>query len=397
MKQMLKSLSYGIVCLGLWIGVAADARADEISEIYRLADQKKLKQAEKRLTRFLEQYPRHTRARFLKGLIFTEQRRNREAIAVFKQLSEEFPELPEPFNNLAVLYAEEGKYDQARIALRRAIQTHPSYATAHENLGDIYAKLAAVAYNQALEIDKKNPITVKKLALVKKLFSSNPKYDGRQPVHLAKNRAQQQAILKAQSVREARRRQEERDKKLRQQQAEKRRLQLAAEKRQQALAVQHALALKKQQQAALTKKQRQDKEETLRLQLLKEESQRRRQQEQEYLIAIRDDILATVEGWRNAWSTQDVGRYLLSYGEGFNPPRGLSRYNWEKKRRWIIRRPKSIRITLKQIKIAYLREDLIQVRFLQEYNSDRYSDRVNKILHLQKEGSEWKIVQEQSQ
>ena len=56
----------------------------------------------------------------------------------------DYPELPEPHNNLAVLYAQKGDYELARDELEAAIGAAPDYAIAYENLGDIYARLAAV-------------------------------------------------------------------------------------------------------------------------------------------------------------------------------------------------------------------------------------------------------------
>ena len=100
-----------------------------------------------------------------------------EAIQVFTGLTEDFPELPEPYNNLAVLYASLGNYDKAKSALELAIHTHPSYATAHENLGDIYAQLASRAYDRALQLDKNNTTAQVKLAMVKDIFVA-PKSDG---------------------------------------------------------------------------------------------------------------------------------------------------------------------------------------------------------------------------
>jgi len=88
--------------------------------------------------------------RFNKGLILTEQKKVPDAIRIFSSLSEDYPDLPEPYNNLAVLYASQGQYEKARDALEAAIRTHPSYSTAHENLGDIYAKMASQAYGKAL-------------------------------------------------------------------------------------------------------------------------------------------------------------------------------------------------------------------------------------------------------
>jgi tetratricopeptide (TPR) repeat protein len=117
--------------------------------------------------------PRDARARFLKGLILTEQNKPGDAIKVFTSLTEDYPELPEPYNNLAVLYASQGQYDKARKSLEMAIRTHPSYAIAHENLGDVYAKMASEAYDKALQLDRGNAAAQTKLAMIKDLFSGS--------------------------------------------------------------------------------------------------------------------------------------------------------------------------------------------------------------------------------
>jgi tetratricopeptide (TPR) repeat protein len=117
--------------------------------------------------------PRDARARFLKGLILTEQNKPADAIKVFAALTEDYPELPEPYNNLAVLYASQGQYDKARNSLEMAIRTHPSYAIAHENLGDVYAKMASEAYDKALQLDRSNAAAQTKLAMIKDLFSGS--------------------------------------------------------------------------------------------------------------------------------------------------------------------------------------------------------------------------------
>ncbi len=109
---------------------------------------------------------------FLKGLILTRQNELERARDIFVKLTQEHPELPEPYNNLAVVYAAQGDFTNARQALQQAINTHPSYATAHENLGDIYAKMASRAYNQALELDKDNETAREKLSLIGDLFST---------------------------------------------------------------------------------------------------------------------------------------------------------------------------------------------------------------------------------
>src|SRR6185436_14972975 len=60
-------------------------------------------------------------------------------------------------------------YEKARTALEQSIRTHPSYATAYENLGDVYAKLASQAYGKALQLDASNAAAQNKLSLVREL------------------------------------------------------------------------------------------------------------------------------------------------------------------------------------------------------------------------------------
>ena len=103
--------------------------------------------------------------------MLAEQGKANEAIGVFTGLTEDFPELPEPYNNLAVLYAAQNKLDDAKNALEMAIRSHPNYATAHENLGDIYAKMATLSYDKALQLDQNNPTAQAKLTLLKDIVS----------------------------------------------------------------------------------------------------------------------------------------------------------------------------------------------------------------------------------
>ena len=120
----------------------------------------------------LADQPKDPELRFLKGLALTELGRRSEAIEVFQNLTADYPELPEPYNNLAVIYAQQKEFDKARSALEMAIRTHPAYATAHENLGDIYSRLASQAYSKALQLDSGNAVAEAKLALVRQLVST---------------------------------------------------------------------------------------------------------------------------------------------------------------------------------------------------------------------------------
>ena len=162
-----------VLLLACWLfAPAIGAQSDDYQEASKLLRAGQHAQALERVDAILRNNPNEARARFLKGLVLTEQNKPADAIKIFTSLTEDFPELPEPYNNLAVLYASQGQYDRARTALEMAIRTHPSYATAHENLGDIYAKMASQAYDKALQLDKGNAGAQTKLGLIKQLFSS---------------------------------------------------------------------------------------------------------------------------------------------------------------------------------------------------------------------------------
>ena len=149
--------------------------ADEYSDVNQLVRSGKLAEALTKADQYLVSKPRDPQMRFLKGVIQTESGKPTDAIATFVKLTEDYPELPEPYNNLAVLYASQGQYDNARAALELAIRTNPSYATAHENLGDVYAKLASQAYSKALQLDSSNTGVQPKLALIGGVFALGAK------------------------------------------------------------------------------------------------------------------------------------------------------------------------------------------------------------------------------
>jgi tetratricopeptide (TPR) repeat protein len=171
-------LAAALLVLAVTSGPAAE---DPLESIKQLLSGGQYEKALPRLNSFLKDHPGHAEARFLKGLALAEEGRSDEAQEVFLGLTGDFPDLPEPHNNLAVLYAAKGDYALARDSLLLAINTHPSYATAHENLGDIYARMAGIAYGKALEIDADNRTARVKLAMVRELFSERGPAGGSAP------------------------------------------------------------------------------------------------------------------------------------------------------------------------------------------------------------------------
>ena len=137
------------------------------AEVARLLRDGKLDAALVRADEVLKANPRDAQTRFLRGVILSDLKRAADAQAVFESLAQDFPELPEPLNNLAVLYAADGRYELARITLQRAIAAQPNYVTAYENLGDLYVAMAADNYQRASQLDAKNRTAPAKLALAR--------------------------------------------------------------------------------------------------------------------------------------------------------------------------------------------------------------------------------------
>lgn len=173
--KQLRRLALSVAVSATLASPLAMAQADEYADVNRLVRAGQLNEALAKADQYLVAKPRDPQMRFLKGVIQTEGGKPAEAIATFSKLTEDFPELPEPYNNLAVLYAGQSQFDKARAALEMAIRTNPSYATAHENLGDVYAKLASQAYSKALQLDAGNAAVAPKLSLIRNLFAADSK------------------------------------------------------------------------------------------------------------------------------------------------------------------------------------------------------------------------------
>ena len=149
---------------------ASASRADDLADVQRLYYSGQASAAMQRADLVLAKNPKDPQMRFLKGVMLADAKRDAEAIALFQQLSQDHPDLAEPYNNLAALYAAGGDYAKARATLEQALRTNPGYATAHENLGDVYAALAAQSYARALRLDPANVTVPPKLALVRGLY-----------------------------------------------------------------------------------------------------------------------------------------------------------------------------------------------------------------------------------
>ena len=320
------------------------SHADEIQDISKLFKQGQYEQASGRINTYLASKPKDAQARFLKGLILTEQGKANDAIRVFTDLTEDYPELPEPYNNLAVLYASQAQYDKARVSLEMAIRTHPSYATAHENLGDIYAKMASQAYDRALQLDRSNASTQTKLSLIKDLFTGPAK--GGKPGSAAHNVA---TGITAQPV----------------------------------AAPAHTAATPATEKTELAaSKPVPPAEQTS----VKKPAAANNSAE----------VLKSVNEWAAAWSSKNVKQYLAFYAEDFKTPGGESRNTWEAQRHERIVKPKSIQVGISNPSVKFTDDSHASVSFKQSYRASHLKTSSSKTLVLVKSGGNWLIQEERS-
>ena len=145
----------------------SSAFADDYDPVNRLLRDGQLPQAMAKAEAYLATNPRDPQMRFLKALIQQDSGQREAAIASYIALY-----CPLPAYNVAVLYAGNGQLEKARDALEMATRNSHSYATAHENLGDVYARLAEQSYRQALQLDAGNTTLAPKLTLIRQLINT---------------------------------------------------------------------------------------------------------------------------------------------------------------------------------------------------------------------------------
>jgi Flp pilus assembly protein TadD len=152
--------------------VGTPAFADDYAPVNELLRSGQFSAAMDKADQYLAKNPRDPQMQFLRALIQQDAGRQADAIASYTKLIEAYPELPEPYNNVAVLYAAQGQYEKARVSLEMATRTSRSYATAYENLGDVYARLASQSYSQAQQLEPGNTSIAPKLALIRQLIGN---------------------------------------------------------------------------------------------------------------------------------------------------------------------------------------------------------------------------------
>ena len=333
-----------LLCAGLLALTPSTVRADTLDEASKLMKQGQLGPALEKTEQALAAKPKDAQARFMKGLILTEMNRHNDAIAIFTKLTEDYPELPEPYNNLAVLYAQQRQFEKAKNALEMAIRTHPSYATAHENLGDIYARMASQAYDKALQIDSSNTSAQSKLALIRDLMSVSAR-----PAILASRSTTGKVQAPAAVV-------------ARTEPAPPAKSEPAPAT---AKAEPKPVAEAKSTPAGDTKPN----------------------------AGVRQEVEKAIRDWAAAWSKKDVKAYLASYDREFQTPSGGTRSAWEDERTRRIDKAEPILVSVENIQVT-VEGDRANAKFRQHYKSGKLKTAATKAMVLVKRDGRWLIQQE---
>jgi colicin import membrane protein len=454
-KMLYRALaSAGIVASLL---VSTPAGADELADVGKLAKSGKVTEALNKANEYLSKRPNDPQMRFMKGVLLTEQNKSDEAIAIFTRLTEDYKDLPEPYNNLAVLYAANGQYDKARVALEKAIRTNPSYMTAYENLGDIYGKMASQAYDKALALGSNTAPPKSRLTLLRTFSSST---GAKLPAQEALAAAPVAAPLPAPAAAAARPAAAAQPPLISQIPQD---VKSSAPQRIPALSVTPPAAttpsapkvaaapvpLPAPVPAPVIAKAAPvpaplptpakpapaptpvpvpapviAKVETPKPAVVptpppapvkaappapapaviaaapaKVEPPKPAKPEPEKAVkpdtAERDAVMAQVTGWAKAWTAQNVDSYLGYYSQQFEPPKGLTRKAWADERRARIEGKGRIRVEVGSPEVV-VNGNTAKVTFRQTYESDRLTAKSRKTLVLVKNGGKWQIKQESS-
>ncbi len=348
-------LSLRIVALATCIS-SLPALADDYSDVSQLVRAGKLTEALARADQYLAIQPKDPQMRFIKGVIQRDSGKTAEAISTFTRLTEDYPELPEPYNNLAVVYAGQSQFDKARAALEMAIRTNPSYSTAHENLGDIYAKLASQAYNKALQLDSTNPAVPPKLALIREIFG-NAKGQRLATANAPASAPQVLAAAKPAAVAVA--------------------------------PVPVVPAPPKVVPPTPTPPVVSPPAVAVSTPVTSNGSTAPDSAPSPQV----KDVEAAVAKWASAWSARDVKGYLAAYGKDFDPAGSLNRKAWEEERQQRITSKASISVKVDKL-VVNINGNHAVAKFRQDYKAGGLAVSSHKTLDFAKVGEHWLIIKE---
>jgi Tfp pilus assembly protein PilF/ketosteroid isomerase-like protein len=391
-----------ILAIALLIGAFAtlikipsnnDSAAPPKTELQKMLADKQFDAALKSANEAIRLNPQDFGALLAKGIALTAQNQRQEAISLYQKMIKEFPESTEPYNNLAALYAADGKYENARLALEKAMQTQGSYAVAYKNLNTVYTKLADQAYNKALEAGTEKSEQTLQLNLL-----TEQGQPGKQAFVVSMSQFDQYKSSPS-----------------------KKPVQVARAPIEEPLPstpppVIVAQAPTPSASTATSAKEIKPEKATIAVSVISTEGKDSRGSDSKsgkpalsslQESAVKSDksgksldkaereVIDAVQAWAVAWSKQDIKAYLAHYASNFDPG-NQSRSAWESDRRARIGGKARISVSVSDFSVTLKSATTASVKFRQSYRSDRLNSQTGKTLVMERKGDGWRIVQEKA-
>lgn len=368
-----------VMCASLLSHGGAHASPAAVDEVQQLMEKGQLSAASSRVQAHLKKDSSDVQLRFLQAVIAAEQKKYDQAIRLFTALTQDHPTLPEPYNNLAVIYAIQGEDRKAAQVLEQAIRTNPSYATAHQNLGDVYARIANEAYAKALQLDSAQKAEKPKLTLISRIATpaataSTLPAPTAAAVTIAAATAPVPTPVPAPAPEPA---------PTPAPAAPITTTPAPAEPA--ATAAPPAAPAPEPKTAATPAKAAADS--------APEHNARKAQaaeQERQTMKAVEKAVAA----WASAWEQQNMNAYYAAYSNRFDP-QGMSLSAWKAERKNRIVGKPAISVKISDLKIT-VNGDRASASFRQQYSSGGYRASTNKTLRMQNEGGKWRITREET-
>ncbi len=321
------------------------AQAQNFSDIYRLLEQQHYSLALKQVDQKLISKAKNRELLLLKAQIQLKLNSSNQAIKSYQLLIKLYPLFPEAYNNLAGIYAKQGKLQLAKQTLIKGINTNKSYALIHNNIKNINFELARESYVKALQLGvKKHNVELgfatlnNKINPVKKVARNNP-------------------------IKVATRIKPKIEKKLVVNNVSARRL---GPKR----TVQRKIVSQKNKKKIVVKTW------------------------SEPVFSVKDEVITALRGWAAAWSAQDVDLYLSFYDKQFLPENGAARRVWASQRQSRLLKSRWIEVKLSDFIFEQRAKDQAEVEVTQMYRSNSFRDRSKKKFLLKRTDEGWQILNE---
>ncbi len=405
--------------LSLGTGLPQLARAEGISEVYELIESGNFADARSQINTLINKSPNDPELLFARAVIEEKNGASKKAIKYYRELTKSHPDLLEPYNNLAIYHAETGNYQEAIKTLEQAMQANPAVATAYRNLTAIYAQMASAAYRKALNSTvSPEPLRLSSLDKIESLqflpiqerptlvasvnnFIAEALEDNTTDIakqtKTADSTSTPEVVAEVVAEPEAQVNLETSSDVAAVVQPETTQvvtteplLTESVNTPEQPAKPEVEIATNgSDAQIAITSTPSGNQPVVVAAVTPSAEAR----QAAEDGAAQKQALIDHVKSWAEAWSSQDVTRYLAHYSDGFIPRNNLTLAEWRvqrngrlKWREFIIVKPSKYSINLQK--------DKATVNFTQYYKSERLEDTIRKTLELEKRNGDWLIVQE---